>query len=385
MNILTDAWIPVVVGGKRSHCSVSEVQSLSELSISTGRSDFDFAIKLLLIGLKNTDYVESLGDNPTRFLQRVSAKEGKLFPIGTLLLESPGANAIKHNTDFFVKRGGCAAMCTECAHIALYTQSQFAGAAGQGYYPARLFHNAIYLIIKDTVEKTVNANLTKEKQAINAYFSEACQYWLDDANSDIPCGICGSEKPTITHFYKKGLAERPDPVENPHLAQTISGRKYAITPTQTLIDIMDGAAFDSAVAIPPVSITENAKIGDDILCFSTFYDKASLKLVVHERFKLREAFPRKMLMQLSKATWQLKGRSNKPTEYDAGCVVDARKNMAARLLSGMDEGEAAFDVYQEMIPENTLSLSKQRRDAISSVMANYYATGEFFGKRTRSF
>ncbi|BBI53756.1 hypothetical protein HORIV_61770 [Vreelandella olivaria] len=39
--------------------------------------------------------------------------------VAGLLIDSPGANGIKNNTDFFVKRGRVETVCPECAALAL--------------------------------------------------------------------------------------------------------------------------------------------------------------------------------------------------------------------------------------------------------------------------
>lgn len=72
------------------------------------------------------------GDGP-RFMQDLDPlAEVKEAPVSGLLIDSPGANGIKHNTDFFVKRGRVETMCPDCAALALYTMQINAPAGGAG-------------------------------------------------------------------------------------------------------------------------------------------------------------------------------------------------------------------------------------------------------------
>jgi CRISPR system Cascade subunit CasA len=69
-----------------------------------------------------------------RFMQDFSltAEEGVSNEIGTLLIETPGENALKNNSDHFIKRGRISAMCPHCAATALLTLQINAPAGGVG-------------------------------------------------------------------------------------------------------------------------------------------------------------------------------------------------------------------------------------------------------------
>ncbi|WP_295037657.1 type I-E CRISPR-associated protein Cse1/CasA [Salinicola sp.] len=164
MNLLTDPWLPF----RRSDGSLlyrppSALADPDILDLALPRADFQGAAWQFLIALlqtamtpKNTDAwldryqtppsVEELeaalapfsrafeldGEGP-RFMQDLDPLgDVKDAPVAGLLIDSPGANGIKNNTDFFVKRGRVEAVCPDCAALALYTMQINAPAGGAG-------------------------------------------------------------------------------------------------------------------------------------------------------------------------------------------------------------------------------------------------------------
>ncbi|WP_163578169.1 type I-E CRISPR-associated protein Cse1/CasA [Halomonas faecis] len=78
------------------------------------------------------DAFELDGDGP-RFMQDLDPLDDvKDGTVSGLLIDAPGANGIKNNTDFFVKRGRVEAMCEDCAALALFTMQINAPAGGAG-------------------------------------------------------------------------------------------------------------------------------------------------------------------------------------------------------------------------------------------------------------
>lgn len=73
------------------------------------------------------------GDGP-RFMQDLDPlEEARIAPVSGLLIDAPGANGIKNNTDFFVKRGQAQQLCADCAALALYTIQANGPAGGAGF------------------------------------------------------------------------------------------------------------------------------------------------------------------------------------------------------------------------------------------------------------
>jgi CRISPR system Cascade subunit CasA len=70
-----------------------------------------------------------------RFMQDLSlgTDEGADCDIGALLIESPGENALKNNSDHFVKRGQVSGLCPYCAAMALLTLQINAPSGGSGH------------------------------------------------------------------------------------------------------------------------------------------------------------------------------------------------------------------------------------------------------------
>lgn len=164
MNLLTDPWLPFRdrSGDTRYHPPAA-LADPDIIDLALPRADFQGAAWQFLIALlqtamtpKDTDAwldryqtppsVEELkaalapfmaafeldGDGP-RFMQDLDPLEDvKEAPVSGLLIDSPGANGIKNNTDFFVKRGRVESICPDCAALALYTMQINAPAGGAG-------------------------------------------------------------------------------------------------------------------------------------------------------------------------------------------------------------------------------------------------------------
>lgn len=72
------------------------------------------------------------GDYP-RFMQDSTATDAESKGLAALLIESPGDNTIKLNTDHFIKRGMVEGLCPACAASALLTLQINAPSGGQGH------------------------------------------------------------------------------------------------------------------------------------------------------------------------------------------------------------------------------------------------------------
>lgn len=71
------------------------------------------------------------GDGP-RFMQDLGPFLGEQRPIGNLLIDAPGENALRNNSDHFVKRGGIEVLCPSCSAIAIFALQTNAPAGGAG-------------------------------------------------------------------------------------------------------------------------------------------------------------------------------------------------------------------------------------------------------------
>ncbi|GHC37634.1 type I-E CRISPR-associated protein Cse1/CasA [Aidingimonas halophila] len=164
MNLLNDPWLPFLTreGATvyRPPCAVADPE-ITDLALP--RADFQGAAYQFLIGLLQTALppqdngewldrfieppgadeltaafapltaaFELKGDGP-RFMQDLdSLDDVKEATVSGLLIDAPGANGIKNNTDFFVKRGRVETMCEDCAALALFTMQINAPAGGAG-------------------------------------------------------------------------------------------------------------------------------------------------------------------------------------------------------------------------------------------------------------
>lgn len=167
MNLITTPWVPVIrqdgTKGLIAPWQIVETKN-PVIEINAPRADFQGALYQLLIGLLQTcfapededmwqGYWEEMPDqndlktslekltlafevdNPSgaAFLQDYDLPEGETKHISALLIEAPGANALKNNSDHFVKRDQAKQLCPGCTATALFTLQANAPAGGVGH------------------------------------------------------------------------------------------------------------------------------------------------------------------------------------------------------------------------------------------------------------
>ncbi|HET8789605.1 MAG TPA: type I-E CRISPR-associated protein Cse1/CasA, partial [Modicisalibacter sp.] len=165
MNLLSDPWLPFRFrDGGIGYRPPSAIADPDVVDLALPRADFQGAAYQWLIGLLQTamppesnaqwadrfdvlpseDELEAalapfasafeLGGDGPRFMQDLDPlDESKPSTVAGLLIEAPGANGIKNNTDHFVKRGMADEICLDCAAIALFTLQINSPAGGAGY------------------------------------------------------------------------------------------------------------------------------------------------------------------------------------------------------------------------------------------------------------
>jgi CRISPR system Cascade subunit CasA len=167
-SLLTSQWLPVRrLGGEIEWIAPAAITSGAAdnpiVAFAWARPDFDLAAHELLIGLLAVvlpprddedwegrflsppseaelatafaPYEQAFwldGERP-RFLQDFETLEGEARPVEALLIDAPGENALKKNTDLIVKRGGAKILSRRAAAMALYTLQQFAPSGGAGH------------------------------------------------------------------------------------------------------------------------------------------------------------------------------------------------------------------------------------------------------------
>ena len=166
MNLLHDPWMPVRdETGVRHWITPEQLSDPRWRAFDADRPDFNGALAQFAIGLLQTttpvgnpiEWRRGLNSPPSaetlrRWFEPVSAAfvfdgDGVRFmqdldlgndgvavnEIAALLIDSPGEQALKNNTDHFVKRGQVEALCAPCAAIALFTLQLNAPAGGAGH------------------------------------------------------------------------------------------------------------------------------------------------------------------------------------------------------------------------------------------------------------
>lgn len=165
MNLLHEPWMPVRRrDGSQAWIAPNQLSDPDILAFDADRPDFNGALAQFSVGLLQTSTPVDSGvawderfENPpsavvlsewfapfaeafeldakgARFMQDFSltADEGSFNEIGALLIDAPGENALKNNSDHFVKRGRVSGMCAHCAASALLTLQINAPAGGVG-------------------------------------------------------------------------------------------------------------------------------------------------------------------------------------------------------------------------------------------------------------
>lgn len=168
MNLLFAPWLPVRLhGGEQRHISFSEISSPDIADFYFPRADFQGAAYQFAIGVLQTLFApkdeESWFDlyeqapasnvlaealeqgrhafellaateQSPRFMQDFDPLEqAEAGPVSGLLIEAPGGNTLKLNTDHFVKRGLYQQISLPMAAMALFTLQINAPSGGQGH------------------------------------------------------------------------------------------------------------------------------------------------------------------------------------------------------------------------------------------------------------
>ncbi len=165
MNLLEELWLPVRMhDGSRMRISPQQLSDAGIASFSADRADFNGALAQFAIGLLQTaspvdNVIEwrallkappdeatlrnwfsphaaafAFDGDGARFMQDfdLRAGDGEALGIGGLLIETPGENTKKNNTDHFIKRRQAEDLCPACAAMALFTLQTNAPAGGAG-------------------------------------------------------------------------------------------------------------------------------------------------------------------------------------------------------------------------------------------------------------
>ncbi len=167
-NLIWEKWIPVRRrDGTKEPIAPWEItrdwNANPVVALDAPRPDFNGALIQFLIGLVQTtaspkdDFAEEdlffdppsaeklrelfspvahafeLGGNGPRFMQDMESLQGEQWAIGSLLIDAPGENALRNNSDHFVKRGGTDALCSSCCATALFALQTNAPGGGVGY------------------------------------------------------------------------------------------------------------------------------------------------------------------------------------------------------------------------------------------------------------
>lgn len=162
--LLSQPWLPVRTrSGQRRWVAPDELSDPDLVAFDADRADFNGALAQFGIGLLSTyaplkgrreweagfakppdrntlrSWFEpgiaafNIDGDGARFMQDRSLATPAEFGVASLFIDSPGENAIKNNSDHFVKRGRIEQLCPHCAITALLTLQINAPAGGAGH------------------------------------------------------------------------------------------------------------------------------------------------------------------------------------------------------------------------------------------------------------
>ncbi|WP_320171110.1 type I-E CRISPR-associated protein Cse1/CasA [Maridesulfovibrio sp.] len=168
-NILKKKWLPIIrADGSHDRIAPFEITGGGSppVDLIPPRPDFRAALMEFLIGLIQTvrppdqekdwlhgftnppaqddlqsamlayeSYFNLFGERP-RFMQDLTMSEADKPArnnVSALLIDAPGGNTLKLNTDFFNKRGQVESLCPACAAMSLFTLQAFAPSGGKGH------------------------------------------------------------------------------------------------------------------------------------------------------------------------------------------------------------------------------------------------------------
>jgi len=303
-NLIDERWIPVILrDGTTTKITPWEVtDQFAEnpvVSLDSPRPDFNGALIQFLIGLvqtvaapqNGTEWRKLLTEPPTpddlkekfesvrhafelggdgpRFMQDYDELDGQAGAIDGLLIDEPGENALKNNTDFFVKRKSDSfSMCPNCSTAAVLTLQVNAPAGGRGYMTSLRGGGPLTTLIKgaglhDLLWHTIWLNvleISKFHNLANSQIAEeSCKFpWLAKLKSTVAeqqmhpaqyfwatprrlrlvqetshgrCSVCSCESEKLISQYK----ERPngtkyqEPMKHPLSAFNANSTKAVLT------------------------------------------------------------------------------------------------------------------------------------------------------------
>ena len=169
LNLLTSPWLEVrLKNNEKKIVSISELTSNFDNSPITAldfpRHDWNAAVTEFIIGVffliwapqsnnewaakikspppreeieealsEYAQYFDFDGDNIRAFQDFDKLEKAESKPISGLLIDAPGENAVRNNSDLFIKRAADLALCIEYAAAALITMQDFAPSGGAGH------------------------------------------------------------------------------------------------------------------------------------------------------------------------------------------------------------------------------------------------------------
>lgn len=244
MNLLHEKWMPVRRSdGCRDWVAPDQLADPGIVAFDADRADFNGALAQFAIGLlqtttpvdSDTQWKRLLNEPPSRetlqgwvspvaaafefdgtgarFMQDFSLRigEGEIKPISALLIESPGENALRNNSDHFIKRDQVDALCPECAALALLTLQINAPSGGAGHRTGLRGGGPLTTLLLSQPPRSLWQDLWLNVQERSQFLARAGNARSDKANFTFPWLA------DITAIQKNGGETAPAQVHPDHV------------------------------------------------------------------------------------------------------------------------------------------------------------------------
>ena len=361
MNVLEGNWILTKNLKKTNISNALDMPILDLIGLEAGY-DTSLIIFMLLTSYLNSvdekDFVDFLQTPINEF-----KSDPKKVSIDQLVFTQPRINAIRRNTDFFVKRGNIKCLCESCATRSLLVTSLFSGSCGQGY-SSSLYNNKL-IIFKTgyTMREIIKNNKIEEKYSFQQLFSSPYKIkFIDSSKIYNKCSICSDMTDCYTEFYREpnGYFEYNDNL--PLVFKTKNEKQYIFNKRQSDIQILS-KINDGFILLP--SNVKDINIGDHVNVFSIFYDKAKLVGILDSQITYNTINVHKDILFLSEQIKTFREIDSSDLQYLISLGFDMRLDLR---LENYDVNKRAIKIFGQFLPDDISQLHSTTQQMVGNAI-----------------
>ena len=368
MNVLEDNWILTKNFKKTNISNALDMPILDLIGLEPAYDTSLIIFMLLKSYLKSVDkkdFVDFLQTPINEF-----KSNPKRVSIDQLVFNQPRINALKRNTDFFVKRGNIKCLCDSCAIRSLLVTSLFSGSCGQGY-SSGLYNNKLIMFKSGyTMREIINNNKIEEKYSFKQLFSSPYKIKFIDNNKIYnECSICTNMANCYTEFFREPNKDYNYNDNLPLVIKTKKGKLFVSNKMLSDIQILS-KINDGFIQLP--SNIADLKIGECINAFSIIYDKAKLVDLIDFQIHYSSINVNKDIFFLSELIKEFKKINRDELEYDI-----ARKFNIGISSTDYDVNKRAIEIFKSYLPDEISSLHPTTQQIIATALNKMRRKYEF--------